>query len=90
MQLAAALRAAHGARRALRAQALAPSKVLLTSPGRIRVGARAAGSTALRHALCWSFLQDCAARHLEALCGASTKAAHMLGKSMPLQSLCGL
>lgn len=47
VQLTAALRAAHSARRALRAQALAPSKVLLTSPGRIRVGAHAAGCTAI-------------------------------------------
>jgi hypothetical protein len=39
VQLTAALRAAHSARRALRAPALLPSKVLLTSPGRIRVGA---------------------------------------------------
>ncbi len=38
VQLTAALRAAHSARRALRAPALLPSKVLLTSPGRIRVG----------------------------------------------------
>ncbi|KAK9830883.1 hypothetical protein WJX81_001688 [Elliptochloris bilobata] len=38
VQLTAALRAAHSARRALRSQALAASKVLLTSPGRIRVG----------------------------------------------------
>lgn len=38
MQLAAALRAAHSARRALRAPSLLPSKVLLTSPGRIRIG----------------------------------------------------
>ena len=45
VQLTAALRASHSARRALRAPALTPSKVLLTSPGRIRVGAHAADST---------------------------------------------
>lgn len=38
VQLTVALRAAHSARRALRAPSLLPSKVLLTSPGRIRVG----------------------------------------------------
>ena len=40
MQLTSALRAAHGAGLLLRPAALMPSKLLLTSPGRIRVGAR--------------------------------------------------
>ena len=38
-QLAAALRAVHGAGLTCRAAALHPSKVLLVSPGRIRIGA---------------------------------------------------
>ncbi|KAK9864501.1 hypothetical protein WJX84_001503 [Apatococcus fuscideae] len=58
-QLAAALRAVHGAGLACRAAALHPSKVLLVSPGRIRIGslgvnkreAIPASSTSLRQDL---------------------------------------
>ncbi len=38
MQLISALRTAHGSGLLLRPASLLPSKVLLTSPGRIRVG----------------------------------------------------
>ena len=48
VQLTSALRAAHGAGLLLRPAALVPSKILLTSPGRIRVGACRARSPVAR------------------------------------------
>jgi PAB-dependent poly(A)-specific ribonuclease subunit 3 len=65
VQATSALRAAHAAGLLLRPSSLAPSKILLTSPGRIRVGARCAAPAC---AACWLscaaslHCSDCCAR----------------------------